>query len=214
MGKRKRRCANRKLPVSDVSPNSSQMDPLSEQKSCKEVESDAMAPAPFSEEISDDSVKALQRLQVDVKPMLLKNSRNCDHKYPLRSLSGSADASTSQGKGNEKIILKLSRKSRSNDSRPQTDIRAQESPEQGTDMSSLLPTNVSSPGLRRISCGLCKFPLRTSFSNIDPSICPSEPSVVAVLVCGHLYHARCLEDKTSEEESFDPPCPVCMNSMP
>ncbi|XP_065042833.1 uncharacterized protein LOC135582597 isoform X2 [Musa acuminata AAA Group] len=33
--------------------------------------------------------------------------------------------------------------------------------------------------------------------------------VVAVLVCGHLYHAECLEKMTSEIDQYDPTCPVC-----
>ncbi|KAG6516544.1 uncharacterized protein LOC121971930 isoform X1 [Zingiber officinale] len=33
--------------------------------------------------------------------------------------------------------------------------------------------------------------------------------VVAVLVCGHLYHSECLEKVTIETNRYDPPCPVC-----
>ncbi|KAM3329930.1 hypothetical protein ACQJBY_026765 [Aegilops geniculata] len=33
--------------------------------------------------------------------------------------------------------------------------------------------------------------------------------VVAVLFCGHAYHANCLDSTTSESEKYDPPCPVC-----
>lgn len=33
--------------------------------------------------------------------------------------------------------------------------------------------------------------------------------VVAVLVCGHLYHSECLEKVTTESNQYDPPCPVC-----
>lgn len=33
--------------------------------------------------------------------------------------------------------------------------------------------------------------------------------VVAVLVCGHLYHSECLENVTTESNQYDPPCPVC-----
>uniref|UniRef100_A0A453END5 RING-type domain-containing protein n=1 Tax=Aegilops tauschii subsp. strangulata TaxID=200361 RepID=A0A453END5_AEGTS len=33
--------------------------------------------------------------------------------------------------------------------------------------------------------------------------------VVAVLFCGHAYHANCLDSTTCESEKYDPPCPVC-----
>ncbi|XP_049393223.1 uncharacterized protein LOC125857661 [Solanum stenotomum] len=32
---------------------------------------------------------------------------------------------------------------------------------------------------------------------------------VAVLVCGHVFHAECLENMTSEINRYDPACPVC-----
>ncbi|KAK4836649.1 hypothetical protein QYF36_025735 [Acer negundo] len=34
-------------------------------------------------------------------------------------------------------------------------------------------------------------------------------SVVAVLTCGHVYHAECLENITAEVNKYDPACPVC-----
>ncbi|XP_017697449.1 uncharacterized protein LOC103703762 isoform X2 [Phoenix dactylifera] len=37
----------------------------------------------------------------------------------------------------------------------------------------------------------------------------NELSIVAVLVCGHVYHVDCLENMTPEAERYDPPCPVC-----
>ncbi|KAK3163527.1 hypothetical protein QOZ80_1AG0004840 [Eleusine coracana subsp. coracana] len=33
--------------------------------------------------------------------------------------------------------------------------------------------------------------------------------IVAVLFCGHAYHANCLDSITAESEKYDPPCPVC-----
>jgi hypothetical protein len=36
-----------------------------------------------------------------------------------------------------------------------------------------------------------------------------ELAVVAVLLCGHVYHADCLDSITTEAEKYDPPCPVC-----
>ncbi|KAI7735745.1 hypothetical protein M8C21_015402 [Ambrosia artemisiifolia] len=40
----------------------------------------------------------------------------------------------------------------------------------------------------------------------------SDNSVVAVLVCGHFYHADCLETRTPYDDRRDPPCPLCVNS--
>lgn len=40
----------------------------------------------------------------------------------------------------------------------------------------------------------------------------TDNSVVAVLVCGHIYHADCLETRTTYEDRRDPPCPLCINS--
>ncbi|KAL9258374.1 hypothetical protein AKJ16_DCAP17462 [Drosera capensis] len=37
----------------------------------------------------------------------------------------------------------------------------------------------------------------------------NELSVVAVLICGHVYHAECLEHVTPEINKYDPACPVC-----
>ncbi|XP_057533727.1 uncharacterized protein LOC130811424 [Amaranthus tricolor] len=37
----------------------------------------------------------------------------------------------------------------------------------------------------------------------------AEFSVAAVLTCGHVYHAECLEPMTTEAEKYDPVCPIC-----
>ncbi|KAJ0076879.1 hypothetical protein Patl1_36489 [Pistacia atlantica] len=38
----------------------------------------------------------------------------------------------------------------------------------------------------------------------------SELAVVAVLTCGHVFHAECLENITAEIHKYDPACPVCI----
>jgi len=40
-------------------------------------------------------------------------------------------------------------------------------------------------------------------------IASNELSVVAVLTCGHAYHAECLEALTPEIDKYDPACPFC-----
>ncbi|XP_050370981.1 uncharacterized protein LOC126788983 [Argentina anserina] len=68
-----------------------------------------------------------------------------------------------------------------------------------------------SPSVDMQSCGVCSKLLteRTSWS-IQKIIASSDISVAAVLVCGHVYHAECLETMTLEINRYDPLCPICM----
>ncbi|RZR99576.1 hypothetical protein BHM03_00029140 [Ensete ventricosum] len=58
-------------------------------------------------------------------------------------------------------------------------------------------------------------PQQTTQVSPDQPICKvcskllMEHCVVAVLVCGHIYHAECLEKMTTEIDRYDPTCPVC-----
>ncbi|GAB4832781.1 hypothetical protein Ancab_006797 [Ancistrocladus abbreviatus] len=52
----------------------------------------------------------------------------------------------------------------------------------------------------RMVCGICQKSLRWFL-------------VVAVLVCGHAYHAECLEHRTHLDDIQDPPCPSCSGSL-
>ncbi|XP_028767929.1 uncharacterized protein LOC114743456 [Neltuma alba] len=60
------------------------------------------------------------------------------------------------------------------------------------------------------TCCVCSKLLteRSSWS-AQKIIASNELSVVAVLVCGHVYHAECLESLTPEINKYDPTCPVC-----
>ncbi|XP_050206083.1 uncharacterized protein LOC126655812 [Mercurialis annua] len=62
-----------------------------------------------------------------------------------------------------------------------------------------------SPSLDPQSCGACSKLLmeRSSWRS-------NELAAVAVLVCGHVYHADCLETMTLEVDKYDPACPICM----
>lgn len=54
------------------------------------------------------------------------------------------------------------------------------------------------------TCGLCSKFLK------ERAPCKgNEISIVAVLVCGHVYHVGCLESVTPEASKFDPSCPTC-----
>ncbi|KAK1301352.1 hypothetical protein QJS10_CPB12g00060 [Acorus calamus] len=62
------------------------------------------------------------------------------------------------------------------------------------------------------ACGVCSKPLRNKSPWGAQKIMAgtnNELSVVAVLACGHVYHAECLEHATPEADRFDPPCMMC-----
>eukprot|EP01018_Ginkgo_biloba_P008746 Gb_23224 [translate_table: standard] len=63
------------------------------------------------------------------------------------------------------------------------------------------------------SCAICsKLITQRSPWSAQKVIASNDLSVVAVLACGHVYHAECLEKATPEGSQQDPPCPVCVAS--
>lgn len=67
-----------------------------------------------------------------------------------------------------------------------------------------------SPSVDMQTCGACsKFLTERSLWGSQRIIAGNEMSVVAVLVCGHAYHAECLETMTLEVDRYDPACPIC-----
>lgn len=76
--------------------------------------------------------------------------------------------------------------------------------------SSVIPSSASTD-VSKMVCGICEKLLRRKryFPRETPPS-SAEFSVVAVLACGHVYHADCLEERTSVQEMQDPPCPRCM----
>ncbi|TYI48357.1 hypothetical protein E1A91_D13G242800v1 [Gossypium mustelinum] len=73
-------------------------------------------------------------------------------------------------------------------------------------MDAVLPDQVNAV------CGLCQKHLRRKPYILGNTLASGEFSVVAVLVCGHVYHVDCLEKRTSFEERRDPQCPLCSSS--
>uniref|UniRef100_A0A803LP92 RING-type domain-containing protein n=1 Tax=Chenopodium quinoa TaxID=63459 RepID=A0A803LP92_CHEQI len=60
------------------------------------------------------------------------------------------------------------------------------------------------------TCGICsKLLSEKSPWSTQKFIAGNELSVVAVLICEHVYHAECLETITPEVNKYDPACPVC-----
>ncbi|CAK8561043.1 unnamed protein product [Lathyrus sativus] len=60
------------------------------------------------------------------------------------------------------------------------------------------------------TCGVCSNLLteKSSWSS-QKIIVNNDLCVVSVLICGHVYHAECLESMTPEINKYDPACPVC-----
>lgn len=68
----------------------------------------------------------------------------------------------------------------------------------------------ASPSVDLQTCGVCsKLLSEKSLWSSQKIIVSNELSVVAVLTCGHVYHAECLENMTPEIDKYDPACPIC-----
>ncbi|KAF3794796.1 hypothetical protein EJ110_NYTH06553 [Nymphaea thermarum] len=67
----------------------------------------------------------------------------------------------------------------------------------------------SSASVETQTCGLC---LKNLVDRAPWVLNGYEISTVAVLVCGHVYHAECLESTTQEPDRYDPRCPICTSS--
>ncbi|XP_042398573.1 uncharacterized protein LOC121988912 isoform X2 [Zingiber officinale] len=64
----------------------------------------------------------------------------------------------------------------------------------------------------RQECKICNdLVTKKSSWNFQREAPAKGPCVVAVLFCGHVYHAECLEKLTPETDAYDPPCPVCIH---
>nr|KYP57327.1 hypothetical protein KK1_003587 [Cajanus cajan] len=126
------------------------------------------------------------------RSIFLKRSRHCyGHQYSRRNSANHANASSSRGKEyKEKVFCKPER------------IR-----------SSSLGMDAISLDKREMVCGICEKLLNRKINFMGSSMSCCELSVVAVLVCGHVYHANCLEKRTKFEELRDPPCPVCSSLL-
>ncbi|XP_015892489.3 uncharacterized protein LOC107426742 [Ziziphus jujuba] len=67
-----------------------------------------------------------------------------------------------------------------------------------------------SPSVDLQTCGICsKLLTEKSIWSSQKIFASNELSVVAVLICGHVYHAECLENMTPEINKYDPNCPLC-----
>ncbi|MCD7463661.1 hypothetical protein HAX54_051102 [Datura stramonium] len=218
MGKRKRADLNKTPSPADQLPSPG-MDSLSKQKFSHRVDCSPIKSLSSVMDI-DDTSKLTQSQQSSIIHRRNIDQAICSkhppHYYGLhytrRRSANNAGASTSHGGTTPfydgKMSLKPASKCNS-DSGHDTDSRQSELQRPETVAHSLLAMNATSSNVTKLFCVLCQKPLRKKRYILDSSISSSEPSVVAVLVCGHLYHADCLEDRTHHEDATDPPCPIC-----
>ncbi|XP_042505453.1 uncharacterized protein LOC122082025 isoform X2 [Macadamia integrifolia] len=227
MGRRKRRTDHNKPAVSslpsDIMPCSIGMDLSSEVKSSPCVSSvDSAVVHPLSSVIdtTDSSVK-LQNSHPShahhhynlSRAMFLRRSRhNYSNHYSQRNSGSHADTLGSLCKGasplcDEKLSFKLASRCSS-----ESGYHGERRPFHGPDRirCSPLVRDAASPDAAKMVCGICMKLLRRKAYALGNTMSSSDLAVVAVLVCGHVYHADCLEQRTSEADKRDPPCPLCV----
>ncbi|XP_004508426.1 uncharacterized protein [Cicer arietinum] len=178
-------------------------------------------PLPSALNITDGSMKLLNthpamphhHPQNLGRSIFLKRSRYYyGHQYSRRNSANHANASSSRGKGTSSLDDKLSFKLASqpnSSSKQHTEFREKTFSRPERIRSSSFAMDSVSPEVVKMVCTICQKPLRRKFNFMGNSMSCNELAVVAVLVCGHVYHADCLEQRTCIEELRDPSCPMC-----
>ncbi|XP_011020226.1 PREDICTED: uncharacterized protein LOC105122667 isoform X1 [Populus euphratica] len=223
MGKRKRSSGDHNntkcTSSSDDLPCSSGTDLLSREKSYL-LESSESRPLMPMVDTSDNTVKVLNAQHSHAhqnnnlgRSIVLKRSRHYyGHQYSRRNLGSHADASTSHGKTalsrNERLTFKLISQPGSKPGCHTENKEIEFSRPDRVRFSSLVMNTVSSDAVKMV-CGICQKLVRRKNYFLGNALTTGEFSVVAILVCGHVYHSECLEQKTSIEDMRDPPCPLC-----
>ncbi|KAL3840740.1 hypothetical protein ACJIZ3_025331 [Penstemon smallii] len=194
MGKRKQADNNNTLPLSDVTLNVPEQVLQLEKSSSEQAETSAPQSTPSIIDVTGSSCKrpppdqsTLNETYSSSGALLLRQPCRTFGRYYSRRSSTNASPSTST----PNLSVKLNTKERTR--------------------SSTSVLNAVSADVQKKECGICKKRLKKKLFAFGNYIVSSELSVVAVLVCGHAYHADCLEQNTRLEDKQDPPCPLCLS---
>ncbi|KAJ4849947.1 hypothetical protein Tsubulata_004837 [Turnera subulata] len=207
----------------DKMPCSSGAELFSREKSTHVVDTDELRSLPHGMDVADSSPKvanaqsSLAHHNYNLgRSLLLKRSRHYyGHQYSRRNFGSHGNASTSLGRAvplqGERITFKLATGSEYGNLMENRD-RAFGRPERIRFSSSVMDAVSSSEAVKMV-CGICQKLLRRKPYFLGETLSAGEFSVVAVLVCGHIFHADCLEQRTSLEDIRDPPCPLCLELL-
>ncbi|XP_052183820.1 uncharacterized protein LOC127795891 [Diospyros lotus] len=221
MGKRKRRSSDQDKPPPsppppDTIPYSSQTDSLSKEKSSHSVDSSTLKSLSSIMDSSGKPPNTHHSHQNLSRAIFLRQPRHYfGRQYFRRNSASNADASSSRAKGSpedEKLSKFASRCEV--DSARAIDNKDKASCRQGKIRNSSLATDAASLDAVKMVCGICEKLLKRKLYVLENSLSTGDYSVVAVLVCGHVYHADCLEERTCHEDRWDPPCPLCLGLHP
>ncbi|XP_041008993.1 uncharacterized protein LOC121253129 [Juglans microcarpa x Juglans regia] len=211
-------------PSSGTMPCSSGMELMSEEKPLHSVDSSELKTLASVLDITDGSMKLLNANPTTVnhhqslgRSMFLKRSRHYyAHQYSRRNAANHANASTSRGKAaslrDERLSFKLATQCTPHTGYPPENMGKEIFRPDRLRSSSLVMDAASSDAVKMV-CGFCQKPLRRRPYFLGSRLSSGELSVVAVLVCGHVYHAECLEQRTCLDDKRDPPCPLCLGSL-